>query len=100
MAERWEYMTIEWENKRSATFDHSIFYIYRPGEKAETLPGHDSRNPQAASTWYLDLLEKFGMEGWELTEETILAAASVQALGWRTVQSPVHMRWTMKRRIS
>jgi hypothetical protein len=100
MAERWEYMAIEWESTRDVSHDYSTFYVYKPGEKTETLPGHDSRNPQAEGNWYLDLLRKFGMEGWELSEETVLAAASVQALGWRTVQSPVHMRWTLKRRTS
>ena len=99
MAKRWEYMSIDWEQVRESSRDrdHATYYVRRPGAEVEVRPGYDSAKPDAEVPRFLDLLQEFGAEGWELVSETVFDAATVYALGWKTVQSPVSMRWMMKR---
>lgn len=96
-SQRWEYMSILWEETRDISRDYAMFYIDRPGAEVDTRRGHDSNDPEAEHVRYLDLLQKFGAEGWEVVGETVLGTATVQALGWKAVQSPVRIRWTLKR---
>jgi hypothetical protein len=108
MTELWEYMTISWTYTREWKFTppgpgrdiwKSQFYIYRPRAKTETRLGSDSDNPEAKTTWYLEILQEFGAEGWELVGETVMDTVLVsEENGWKSKGVPAHIRWTFKRR--
>ncbi|HET7444711.1 MAG TPA: hypothetical protein VFJ57_08640 [Solirubrobacterales bacterium] len=107
MIQAWEYMTISWVYTREWNFTppdpgrtiwKSQFYIYRPGAGTETRLGNDSDNPEAQTTWYLEVLQEFGAEGWELVGETVIDTVLItEENGWKSKGIPAHIRWTLKR---
>ncbi len=109
MATKWEYMSISWVSSREwkappipgVEVFKSHFYIYRPREKAEVRLNRDSENPDAETTWYLEVLQEVGEEGWECIGETVMDTALItEENGWKSKQIPVNIRWLFKRPLS
>jgi hypothetical protein len=102
---RWEYMSVsyrytrEWVFPPGETVWKCWFDIYKPGKGTETRRSTDSSDPDLKdSIWWLDLLQEFGAEGWELVGETIQSWVVVdEENGWRNKRVPTHIRWSFKR---
>jgi hypothetical protein len=77
----------------------SWFDIYKPGKGTETRRSTDSSDSDLKdSIWWLDLLQEFGAEGWELVGETIQNSVVVdEENGWKNKRMPTSIRWNFKR---
>ena len=108
MTERWEYMSVVWDNTIKQTSQNPVefeqesgYYIWRPGAtKAEHHPSWSSKDKSVSGPSELEILNELGAEGWELvSRDTVNSIVGKLASGWLEGGRPVRTRATLKRRI-